>query len=44
MKYKKCVNRLGETKVVAVCTKNYHKMQSVPKLLSQAVTYQANML
>jgi len=37
MKYKHYVKGLGETKVVAVCTKNYSKMRSVPKLLSQAV-------
>jgi len=37
MKYKNYVKGLGETKVMAACTKNYSKMWSVPKLLSQAV-------
>ena len=39
MKYKNYVKGLGETKVMAVCTKNYSKMWSVPKLLSQAVNF-----
>jgi len=38
MKYKKYVKGLSKTKVMAVCTKNYSKMRSVPKLLSQAVS------
>jgi len=41
MKCKNDVKGLGETKVMAVCSKNYSKMRSGPKLLSQAVLPEA---